>query len=136
MFFWVEQFFCCFFVLEVSIRFLAFSSTWRWSRDFWFLFDLFLVMSMAIQARAIAPETEPSMVFLNLNYTFPYYTILYYCTIVYYTILHHEGVHDFEPGSRFGFCRSSTRCCRVTMPLELRTMLELLWVLVKAVKGL
>jgi len=49
VFFWVEQFFCCFFVLEVSIRFLAFSSTWRWSRDFWFLFDLFLVMSMAIQ---------------------------------------------------------------------------------------
>ena len=51
MFFWVEQFFCCFFVLEVSIRFLAFSSMWKWTRDFWFLFDLFLVMSMAIQAR-------------------------------------------------------------------------------------
>lgn len=51
VFFWVEQFFCCFFVLEVSIRFLAFSSIWKWTRDFWFLFDLFLVMSMAIQAR-------------------------------------------------------------------------------------
>ena len=51
MFFWVEQFFCVFFVVELGIRFLAFSNKCKSMREFWFLFDFFLVLSMVIQAR-------------------------------------------------------------------------------------
>ena len=50
MFFWVEQLFCFFFVVELVIRFIAFSNKCKYSREFWFLFDVFLVMSMVIQA--------------------------------------------------------------------------------------
>ncbi|CAE7169566.1 Cacna1h, partial [Symbiodinium necroappetens] len=49
VFFWMDQFFCTFFFVELLLRFLSIKSKYKCFKDVWFVFDFFLVATMVLQ---------------------------------------------------------------------------------------
>eukprot|EP00439_Symbiodinium_sp_Y106_P019616 s2665_g2.t1 len=49
VFFWMDQFFCTFFFVELLLRFLSIKSKLKCFKDVWLVFDFFLVATMVLQ---------------------------------------------------------------------------------------